>query len=152
MKTTIILILLLLAGTLLSAQTGLLGITYGDDLAKCQKILKEQGFKAENAFKNLHSYASTTHKTIHAVDLVLTPDNKIAGWTIMFLPRLDQKAVNDIISNAEKLHGPGMPFSEQNMIAWQLEGEKSLLFGFDPMSEQLSVAIYFDDAKAELFD
>lgn len=152
MKTSIILILLLIAGTFLSAQTGLLGIAYGDDLAKCQKILIEQGFKPENSFDNLHSYKSKTHKTIHAVDLVLTHDNKIAGWTLMFMPSLDATVVGDLIDTAEKLHGPGMPFTEQNMIAWQLDEQKSLLFGFDPVSEQLSVAVYFDDAKAELFD
>lgn len=70
----------------------------------------------------------------------------------MFMPSLDATVVGDLIDTAEKLHGPGMPFTEQNMIAWQLDEQKSLLFGFDPVSEQLSVAVYFDDAKAELFD
>ncbi|MDY0152525.1 MAG: hypothetical protein RBS43_09670 [Candidatus Cloacimonas sp.] len=151
MKQVLILVLLLGIGVGLFAETGLLGIWYGQDYNTSRKILESKGYTLNKNVKNVRNFENQNAEDCYLVVLYLDKKKKVAGWTLTFKKDLPEEMTHRFYAECILLHGTDYSvLAEDNVVDWQLDEDRSFKLGFDE-NNRLNVAIYIDDKHPELF-
>ncbi len=153
MKRFLLVLIMTFLATLALAQTGLLGLYYGESFYYARKNLEDKGYLLINNQSVIKQFGIDPAPSIYLVDLYVNPSTStIVGWTLHYNEGLSEDAQRQVLNECISLHGKEYNvMEEENMIGWHLSDTRSMLIGCDK-GGNLSVAVYYDDDYTYIFN
>lgn len=147
----IILFVVFIAG--LFAQTGLLGLSFGQDYLEAKSYLTSNGFVIMKDWPVTKSFGFENPETYYMVEMYVNPEtSKLVGWTVRFLENITTEQYDAIFAESILLHGGKCSIDkEQGMVGWNLDKTKSFTLSLDEKGN-LSMGVYYDDNFASVMD
>jgi hypothetical protein len=151
MKKQIILLLLLLAGFALQAQTGLFNLSYAIPLTEADSLLALSGFYTKDSGNDIVRYFPQDSKLVDAILVFVEPKTqRILGWFIKYSPNNTEEYDALVMDTLQQLHGKTNHFDEETQqLIWFLSTTRTVhvLYAED---NSLTV-LYYDNKFPELF-
>lgn len=151
MKKILIVSFIMLAASMLCAQSGLFDIAFDMPLTVVNKVLKEADFEFFDARANIAEYRSATNIYVSSILILANPQTEsLAGWMVRYSP--DNSAENDsyILDTLTKMYGDKNYYdTDTEQLIWFLTDVRSVhvMYG---ASEELLV-LYYDSRYPGLF-
>lgn len=151
MKKIYILLIMTLAAAGLSAQLGLFGLAYGDDLNTADSLMVEQGFIARKVMGSIVLYDSDYNPLIDFVALYVNPDTEILhGWSVDYEKGNTREQDKFVLDQMHKMHGESVLVDkEREFVSWPFGETKAAIYSYSPQGN-LRV-LYYDFNRPELF-
>lgn len=152
MKNIIVLSLLLIVAAGLAAQTGLYGVSYGDNLNKADSLMSQNGLVAWDVEGSLVKYSSEHNKLVESVILFVNPDTEIvAGWFVRYNRSNTEEQDKYVIDNLHRMHGEEVIVEKQKgKMSWIFDEARTVTAGYDELG---SLCIYYYDSDfAQFFE
>ena len=135
MKKLTLILLLALFAAFSYAQTGLFGLSYGDNLEKVQKLLSEEplDFLVESHEGIEYTFVPQDNQYIDHIVAVFSEDNgALVMWRVSFIEQEDEDAEDIAYDSAYEWHGEETEWDENfELYIWDLGEGKSLKIGYD---------------------
>lgn len=137
----------------ISAQTGLLGLYYGESFSVARSALQNKGFVMIKNGSVAKEFTLEFPTTYYLVTLYINPDtSRMVGWSIRYKENLTEDAYEAIYSECLSLHGEDYYVKEESrFIGWKLDETKTFMLGFDE-NRELNIAVYSDDNFTNIFE
>jgi len=131
-------LLLCLGLGLAFAQTGLIGLSYGDSFEKASGILSAAGFTNDSGENGpLHFFSPD--EVVYQVRLGIDESDCITDWTVVFYSGYAQMAIDVLIDwHGDVFTNSFDDFSIEYWI-WELEGGKSVEAFVNPYDDRVYV-------------
>ena len=152
MKKILLIALLAVTAAMLSAQSGLFGISYDDDLNTADSLMSQQGFVAGEVEGNMVKYYSDYNKLVDSVVLFVDPSAEaVAGWFVMYSKENTKEQDDYVITRLHDLHGEGVQYNaEHEQFIWPLTDTRMVQLQYVG-SGNLCV-LYYDSAYPTIFE
>ncbi len=153
MKKILIVLAFVLMILGLRAQTGLLGLYYGESFSVARTTLQSKGFMMIRNWPVAKEFALEFPTTYYLVTLYINPDtSRMVGWSISYKENLGEEVYQEIFGEVIDLHGGDWSTNEETrMISCVLDETKVCVLSFDE-NQELRKVIYFDEKYTSIFD
>ncbi len=149
LKRFALLLVLVLAGICLHAQTGLYGLFYDALLSEADSILVAEGFEvaSDNVGNMIHYYPVKNDK-VDFVTLVMNPDtHTLAGWLVQYNKDNTEEEDNYVFKQLTKMHFDWFKnYEETGQIVWFLSKTRTVHMVY---REDGSLTVLYYDSKFE---
>ena len=153
MKKLVFVFLFLVMVLGLCAQTGLMGLYYGEYLSDARKNLEGKGFLMTKNWPYAKEFALENHSTYYMVAVYVNQaTTKIVGWSVYYADGQAVDFYTDFFAECLDLHGADYNIDEDlKMISWSLDKTKTFTVAYDE-DDNIKVAVYYDDDFTYIFD
>lgn len=150
MKRLALLLLLLPLAAILSGQSGLFELAFGDDLNTADSLLFNQGLQAEEIEGSLVKYYPLANDLVESVVLIVDPATEtVAGWFVLYSKENSQEQDDYVLARLHLMHGDQVSLAGPDHLVWSLSPTLSVQAQYTS-GEQFCV-LYYDSAQSELF-
>ena len=151
MKTNILILCLCVLSLPLLAQTGILGLNYGQNRAETTAMLTELGFKQSDSDTKI--FYGNDDSAIEEIELFYIPgDLRLVAWLTTYdVSEYEESDFQDYIhGELSELHGPYDDYEEYyGKTLWDLDENHYVFTSFD--EDLISYFIYYGDNRHEEF-
>lgn len=150
MKKSLIMLIMAIAAVGLAAQTGLFGISFGDDLNTADSLMSQAGFVAADIEGYMVKYYSDYNKLVESVVLFVVPESEwVAGWFVMYYPDNTREQDNYVLERLHKMHGEEVLIDpDAQFITWVFDDSRTASYGYAATG---NLCVYYHDAEFEDF-
>lgn len=137
--------LALIAITLgLFAQTGLFGISYGQERSDVENQLKVKGFVVKETTKGKTELTNSKIEYLDYLSVFFNSESKVSSWMAVYAPEDGADFFNDMEDTLEDMHDEG-EYLDWFYTAWPLGSDKAVYLGLDESSSPRVIVSYSDD-------
>ncbi len=149
MKHILLTILFLFLFIYLFAQTGMFGISFGQEKSKVQTELKAKGFVETDKTVSIFNYTNSKIPDLASLKLYINEEKGIVtGWVVKYSVNGDQAKIDKIFNDLTEMHDVS-PFYDDyyEEHVWELDNGKAAYVYVDPDSSTLTIDYTeFDDS------
>ncbi|MBW6514900.1 MAG: hypothetical protein K0B87_09140 [Candidatus Syntrophosphaera sp.] len=152
MKKTLMFLMMMAAALGLAAQTGLFGISFGDDLNRADSLMSQAGFVAEDVEGTMVKYYSDYNKLVESVVLFVQPDMEwVAGWFVLYYKENTEQQDRYVLDRLHRMHGEEVLIDQEaQFITWFFDDTRTVTYGYASTG---NLCVYYHDSHfEEVFD
>ncbi len=143
MKNLILTLLFASLALTLAAQTGLLGLSFGDSREAVLANLAKQGFTLEKTEDNVTYLTSDEIYEIASVELKFDTEDQLGDWSISYGGSDYGDVEYDVVAQLETLHGVDYAYDDEyGEYDWNLGNSRRVWAGYDWDYEMFWVEYY----------
>jgi hypothetical protein len=151
MKIVMFILLLALTAVTLPAQTGLFGLSYGDNLNRADSLMSSNGFIARSVEGSMVKYHSDFNELVESIVLFVQPEKEIlAGWFVKYSNDNTEQQDHFVLDKLHEMHGVEVLVDQETeKVTWVFDTSRSATVGYS--SDGSLCVYYYDAALKELF-
>ncbi len=152
MNKLLILLLLLLAGFALQAQTGLFNLSYTIPLTEADSLLALSGFHAKDSENGIVRYFPENNDLVSAILVFVEPKTqRIIGWFIKYSPNNTEENDTYVMETLQQLHGKTNHYDEDTQqLIWFLSTTRTVHVVY--AEDNSLTVLYYDSFFSDLFN